>query len=905
MNRAQSLKQETALNSITPERAGGIMYDTAALLNQQQLRGTNPLLISKIYASIEAMEADDNPVSDITGEALRAGQIVVISTSQPDEPDEGLVYRFNGIVEEVSSWTCVGKIGSSPYLEGYQFMGKAVLTPTPTDPGVPTQKVFYQATEPGTYTNFGGIVVADGEVVNLKWDGTAWSKEDSGVASHKKVFVSSFVGRDTTFVGVRLSGLIGGNRYRLYLSDPDFSRSNTTAGLSDPYILQVSYYKGGSKVDNLVDVRTSVAASPLLKYYDFTMPPAGEFDEIFVGGRANAGVEVEFTIVDITPNNDVGLTRLPITPNSLNYAINNDGTFGTSTTYKHAAIPVSEGEVYELTGEFNSMRYAFATSDSFSSGGDIPLVSGTRVMQMWQTNTPIQIIIPAGCNFLLFRTGNPFNPTCYKFVQAEYRDGTKQVFVGCGQTFVRARGYAIARLTPGKEYRIIIDSNLPADFDTGNTVAFGLYKLVGGTEVRVWSVTSSEGVPGAYDFTATADADCYYVAGRAPLGTIVRASIVPVEGLTGGTGILALNPDNEFYQKFVLAKKPNYNDPNETAPLVIAHISDVHGSFGRMGRFMSFVKHWKDKGYIDEILDTGDVVANTYSQGVASREVIDGIENVITLIGNHDTRASAEEMESPDYPAGQNQWQYHSNISLDPNKRRDTYLRYIVGPDANAPYVDSWGVTQPASAEANGYCYFYKDYATRKLRLIALDVMGYDATQHAWLQAVLSDAITNNLQVAILAHFCGELMTAIPCNYTSLFLSGDNIGTITLFNEDVPNIAVAVDAFQAAGGEFVCYITGHYHRDMVNVVKNYPKQLVLSVASGGITPTRDTTKVRGCRSNDDFQIVSINTYDKTVRLIKVGADRDYYSRKKGTACFGYDIINDGGTDKVRGLIGED
>ena len=298
-------------------------------------------------------------------------------------------------------------------------------------------------------------------------------------------------------------------------------------------------------------------------------------------------------------------------------------------------------------------------------------------------------------------------------------------------------------------------------------------------------------------------------------------------------------------------------------------------------------------------------MANTYSQGVASREVIDGIENVITLIGNHDTRASAEEMESPDYPIGQNQWQYHSNISLDPSKRRNTYLRYMVGPDANTPYVSNWGVMQPANAAANGYCYFYKDYADRNLRLIALDVMGYNSTQHTWLQSVLSDARTNGLQVAILAHFCGELMTAIPCNYTSLFPSGDNIGTITLFNEDVPDIAVAVDAFQAAGGEFVCYITGHYHRDMVNVVKDYPKQLVLSVASGGITPTRDTTKVRGCRSNDDFQIVSINTYDKTIRLIKVGADRDYYSRKKGTACFGYEIVNEGGEDKVRGLIGQD
>ena len=783
----------------------------------------------------------------------------------------------------------------------FQFGGEA----RPTDnPGTPDYKVAYLASEPGTYTNFGGIVVDDGEVAVLKWDGS-WSKETTGIAKKEKVFVSSFVGRDTTIAGVHISGLIGGNKYRLYLSDPDFARTDTTTGLTDPYILQVSYNKNGGKVADLVSVKTSNADYPLLKSYDFEMPPAGDFDDIFVGGRANNGVAVNFTIVDITPNYDVELARLPITPNSLNYALNNNGTFGTSTSYKHAAIPVSEGEVYELTGEFNTMRYAFATADSFASGGDIPLVPGTRVMQMWQTDTPTQIIIPAGCNFLLFRTGNPFNPTCYKFVQAEYRDGTKQVFVGCGQTFVRARGYAIARLTPGKEYRIIIDSNLPDDFDTGNTIAFGLYKIVAGTEVRVWSVTSSEGVPGAYDFTAAADADGYFVAGRAPLGTIVRASIVPVEGLTGGTGILTLNPDNEFYQKFVLAKKPNYNDPNETAPLVIAHISDVHGSFGRMGRFMSFVKHWKDKGYIDEILDTGDVVANTYSQGVASREAIEGIENVITLIGNHDTRASTEEMESPDYPVGQNQWQYHSNISLDPNKRRDTYLRYMVGPNANAPYIDNWGVTQPANAAANGYCYFYKDYAARNLRLIALDVMGYDSTQHAWLQSVLSDARTNSLQVAILAHFCGELMTGIPCNYTSLFPSGDNISTITLFNEYAPNIPIAVNAFQEDGGVFVAYLIGHYHLDMVNVVKDYPKQLVLSVSSGGIQVMRDTTKVRGCRSNDDFQIVSINTYDKTVRLIKVGADRDYYSRKKGTACFGYDIISDGGTEKVRGLIGQD
>ncbi|MBR2092975.1 MAG: hypothetical protein IJ904_02860, partial [Candidatus Methanomethylophilaceae archaeon] len=64
--RAQSLMNETALNSITPPRAGGIMYDTLLVLNQMQLEGAS-LLISKVYASVSAMEADTTPTSDLTG----------------------------------------------------------------------------------------------------------------------------------------------------------------------------------------------------------------------------------------------------------------------------------------------------------------------------------------------------------------------------------------------------------------------------------------------------------------------------------------------------------------------------------------------------------------------------------------------------------------------------------------------------------------------------------------------------------------------------------------------------------------------------------------------------------------------------------------------------------------------
>lgn len=107
--RAAALREETALNSISPERAGGIMYDTIMAINELWLQQGSALVISKIYTSVSAMEADDEPVSDISGQPLRAGQIVVIASS---DSDNGSVYRFGGISEGASVWAIVGLIGN-------------------------------------------------------------------------------------------------------------------------------------------------------------------------------------------------------------------------------------------------------------------------------------------------------------------------------------------------------------------------------------------------------------------------------------------------------------------------------------------------------------------------------------------------------------------------------------------------------------------------------------------------------------------------------------------------------------------------------------------------------------------------------------------------------------------------
>ena len=66
---------------------------------------------------------------------------------------------------------------------GYQFMG--VATPS-TSPGTPDQNVFYLAAMAGTYTNFGGIILADGEFAVLKYNGS-WTKDVTGAATSEAV----------------------------------------------------------------------------------------------------------------------------------------------------------------------------------------------------------------------------------------------------------------------------------------------------------------------------------------------------------------------------------------------------------------------------------------------------------------------------------------------------------------------------------------------------------------------------------------------------------------------------------------------------------------------------------------------------------------------------------------------
>lgn len=115
---------------------------------------------------------------------------------------------------------------------GAGFQYKGVATPA-TAPGTPDENVFYIASTAGTYTNFGGLAVADGEVAILKYNGS-WAKEVSGAATAAQV---TQLGQEIGDFDIRAKAIALRNLFEkvAFLSDAtsEFDTFLSAWGLSD------------------------------------------------------------------------------------------------------------------------------------------------------------------------------------------------------------------------------------------------------------------------------------------------------------------------------------------------------------------------------------------------------------------------------------------------------------------------------------------------------------------------------------------------------------------------------------------------------------------------------------------------------------------------------------------------
>ena len=285
---------------------------------------------------------------------------------------------------------------------------------------------------------------------------------------------------------------------------------------------------------------------------------------------------------------------------------------------------------------------------------------------------------------------------------------------------------------------------------------------------------------------------------------------------------------------------------------------------------MQYCNYWQDANNganIDDILFTGDSIANAFNQTTSEAYSAfwhdNGADRVLFCIGNHDTA---------DYESGTGyDWAAHAGL--------DAYNRFF------APYISNWGtIVQPTNAATNGLCYYYKDYTSQKVRLIVLDVMGWDSNQLDWFESVLASAITAGLQVAVAIHYPAA-MTKFDCTFTSLFNVSDSAHFI-------PSAALnAVDTFITNDGDFIAWITGHQHKDFIGVVSNHANQSIITISTANGTSGQsqfdNVERVANTKSFDLFNIMSIDTYNKRISMFRVGADIDMMLRHISTICYDY------------------
>ena len=343
--------------------------------------------------------------------------------------------------------------------------------------------------------------------------------------------------------------------------------------------------------------------------------------------------------------------------------------------------------------------------------------------------------------------------------------------------------------------------------------------------------------------------------GKFPMyGTVTMKPVTQIttmlEGFHGiGNDIVDCNSDVPF--KLASAQKLNWSDT--IVPLTLLHFSDPHGGETNVKRILDF--HSTVSSYVDDIICTGDIVSNKYSDSISYWTGIDGIEDVLVCIGNHDVTDGND---------------YDSYSGCTPEQ---AYTRYM------APYISGWGVEHTGSLT-----YYYKDYSAKKIRLIVMDYLlsGDAATaQNTWLQSVLADALTNDLTVVIAEHCPVSGTQYLSCNFTMI----DKDRVYTNVSADYQ---ASVASFKTGGGKFACWLVGHSHCDMIVYNSSYPDQICVTVTCATAAQT-DNDQIRNTanRSRDAFNMVTIDTNSETIKIVRVGANIDCYLRPRNEITISY------------------
>lgn len=295
-----------------------------------------------------------------------------------------------------------------------------------------------------------------------------------------------------------------------------------------------------------------------------------------------------------------------------------------------------------------------------------------------------------------------------------------------------------------------------------------------------------------------------------------------------------------------------------TKVLSLAIITDIHGDKENLEKFIEFTNVYSK--YITDKVCLGDMVNVRFIDDFSYWHTVKGSEKILNVIGNHDV------------------WREDSNVPID--DKTLVYNKYI------ASNISKWGVVQPPNAQANGLNYYYKDYASSSIRVIFLDDNYYDDLQHNWFVSTLNEARAKGYHVLVCEHQQPtKVLKSLGSNFETLDYDYSKLVT----NKRHQDRINAINDFIGNGGTFISWLSGDSHFDKFGVYEGTNgKQLSLVFENASCSGYwGDSERIRGKKSQDSFNFVSIDTHNKLIKVIRIGNNTDRYLRSKNTICYNY------------------
>lgn len=440
-------------------------------------------------------------------------------------------------------------------------------------------------------------------------------------------------------------------------------------------------------------------------------------------------------------------------------------------------------------------------------------------------------------------------------------------YVGATLSFVLPEGYGVG-IRSGNEANNLSNNNF--FYYDGDTFTFP-------STDRYFRLCFAKGTP---PITSPQDEEVT----KAEIDALIASGDIELSVNSSEESIVERNAENE---KYVKATMRNFvsgasNNGSLTKLPVFAHTSDIHGDAKRFKQFVEYCVHLG----VDAALVSGDVTS--YQASYDGVQFINDIADeydtpVLLCTGNHDA------------------WGLNTD-----QEQNEIVMGYLITKNEAETNPN---VTYPT--------YFYKDFDTKKIRVISLNIYegnhtnqncNFTKDQCDWFISVLASTPAD-YGVLVMFH-SPESMPVAPSgkeafrqtllNYTGLQsgLSGTPfakiidafIGKTTLsltYTSGGSDISTTADFTGVASGvEFIAYVNGHLHTDTVGYIPSTTHiQLDLNVCCGiavygssypYLANNSDLPRDAVGSTQDCFNIYAIDRSAKTVRIAKVGSNVSGY-----------------------------